>query len=1798
MEPMLDEFERVATQIKYTTPRIRLISNVNGQPVTNEVTQPSYWRKHVRAAVRFADSIETLHQLGLPIFVEIGPSPTLLGMGKRCRDDDTGLWLPSLRPGQDDGQTILSSLGALAVQGVAVDWRGFDQPYARRKLALPTYPFQRERYWLAPASRKALTAPRAKAVHPLLGAKLRSASKDVQYEAEISVETSQLLNDHRVFETALLPAVAYLEAFTAAAQMTLDSEACRLEDVAIHAGLIVPDEASCVTQVIVQREDQGKVSLQFFSSDPDTEEWQLHASANARIDQATAAAVLTRAVIQARCETVIEAETHYQQLRDHGLVFGPSLRGVQRMWRRPGEALGEIELPEVVSLEAAQYGIHPALLDACLQVVAAAVADDEGTYLPIGIDDFRVVRRPVGTVWSYVQIRSSQAAQRATLTADLQVFDETEQLVVEARGLQFKRADRTAFLGRFAGGPEFADWLYEVAWPEQPRHDNSFMPKLATLIDNVQLLATPLAQQHHLALYTSLLPQLEALSLDYVIEAFKQLGWAPRAGQRMTTEALAQQLGVIAQHQQLLGRLLEILSEDGLLRRQGADWEAVRELPNSASEPRQQAALARFPESAELKLLGRCGPQLAGALNGQVDPLQLLFPGGTFDAAEQLYHHSPSARTYNSLVAEAITATLARLPQGRTVRLLEIGAGTGGTTTRVLPVLPADRVEYTFTDISPLFAARAQQTFAAYAFVRYQALDIEQDPIAQGLTPQHYDIILAANVIHATADLHRTLDHVKQLLSPEGLLIMIEVNQPQRWIDLTFGLTDGWWRFVDRDLRPAYPLLSQAQWLQLLTNEGFTQVAALPSTDADPDFAVQSIVLGRGPLTPPTAGRWLIWADGGGTADRLVTALKDRGARSVLVQPGTSYAQLAADRWQIDPARPDDAARVLREAFATEPCLGAVQLWNLDQSKLPDTSADLMLGTGGTLHLAQALIKAGWPAQSVPRLWLITRRAQAVRASEELTVAQAPAWGLGKTIGLEHPELHCTRIDVDQLDSPQAIETLVHELLLADAEDQIAYRDGVRHVARLAHPAVDQPDRSSRRLEITVRGTFDNLVLAPLTRRAPAPGEVEIEVQATGLNFKDVMNVLGMYPGDPGLPGGECAGRIVAVGAGVDDLHVDDEVLALASGSFASFVTVPAVFVVRKPAALNFAEAAAVAIPFVTAHFTLNHLGRLQAGERVLIHAAAGGVGLAAVQLAQRAGAEIFATAGSLEKRAYLTSLGVSHVTDSRSLDFAAEIMSLTGGRGVDMVLNSLAGEFTTKSLSVLAAGGRFLEIGKSDLLTAEQAAQLGRGIAYHIVDWGVTAQQDPALIRSMLLELVALIEAGELKPLPYRAFSIEQAVDAFRYMAQAKHIGKLVITQPSDVIVRDNATYLITGGMGGLGLITARWLVERGARHIVLLGRRDPSDSVTSAIAELEARGAQILVQQGDVSQLADVQRVLTHIQRELPPLRGIIHSAGVLDDGALVQQDWSRFITVLQPKVDGAWHLHQLTRLLPLDFFVLYSSVASLLGSAGQGNHAAANMFMDVLAHWRRAQGLPALSINWGAWSEVGAAVERGVEQRIAAQGVGVISPEQGVRVLDYLLNRQAIQTGVMPIAWAKFAARFDADHILPFLSEMIAQARWTASAVTQPKAIEQQPAAQPTSDWLVRITSAPAAKQRSVMIDYVRGQAGRVLGLDPTRVGERAPLSELGLDSLMAVELRNLLGTGLALPRKLPATLVFDYPTIEAIGDYLLREVLPKPEPVTTAPVVEAARGEKTTAVIDAIEDLSDEEVDRLLAGKLKR
>ncbi|MCA9971994.1 MAG: SDR family NAD(P)-dependent oxidoreductase, partial [Anaerolineales bacterium] len=623
--------------------------------------------------------------------------------------------------------------------------------------------------------------------------------------------------------------------------------------------------------------------------------------------------------------------------------------------------------------------------------------------------------------------------------------------------------------------------------------------------------------------------------------------------------------------------------------------------------------------------------------------------------------------------------------------------------------------------------------------------------------------------------------------------------------------------------------------------------------------------------------------------------------------------------------------------------------------------------TGSILHLVQAVAQSG----ADTRLWLVTRGAQQVDNSETiLAPEQAPIWGIGHTIAQEYPNLHCVRVDLEPGSTTEHVPQLFDALRAPDDEDRIAFRASSRYVARLVRSvetAVDKmplPDEPFM-LDITDRGVLDNLYFKPAPRRAPEPGEVEIRVRATGLNFRDVLKGLGMYPGPLGPFGDECAGDVVAVGEGVTHLQVGDAVFGMAQGSFARYVTTTADFVVRKPDNISYADAATIPVTFLTAYYALHHVGQMQPGERALIHAASGGVGMAATQLARRAGVEVFGTA-SPRKWDVVRQMGVRHIMNSRTLDFSEQILEKTHGEGVHLVLNSLNGDFIPKSLAAMAPDGRFMEIGKVGIWSAAEVAEVRPEALYDVVFLDDVRLEEPALVRHMLHEIVAALADGSLKPLRHHLFPIEEVGDAFRFMAHAKHIGKIVVTQPADgaadaPLLHDNAAYLVTGGLGGLGLTVAQWMAAQGARHLVLVGRSAPSETAQGVLADLAAAGVDVHVARGDISQEADVQRILDDVNEALPPLRGIIHAAGVLDDGIISEQNWSRFARVMAPKVDGAHLLHALTRNVPLDFFVLFSSITSVLGSAGQANYVAANAYMDTLAAQRQMHGLPALSISW---------------------------------------------------------------------------------------------------------------------------------------------------------------------------------------------------------------------------------------------
>jgi NADPH:quinone reductase-like Zn-dependent oxidoreductase/acyl carrier protein len=719
---------------------------------------------------------------------------------------------------------------------------------------------------------------------------------------------------------------------------------------------------------------------------------------------------------------------------------------------------------------------------------------------------------------------------------------------------------------------------------------------------------------------------------------------------------------------------------------------------------------------------------------------------------------------------------------------------------------------------------------------------------------------------------------------------------------------------------------------------------------------------------------------------------------------------------------------------------------------------------------------------------------------------------------------------------------------------------------------------------------------------------VEIAMRAAGLNFIDVMKALGIYPGMDAntLPalGLECAGLLTALGKNVTGFTVGQEVLALAPHSFSTHVIANAHLIMPKPAGLTFDEAAALPVVYLTAYYSLCHLGRMRRGERVLIHSAAGGVGLAAVQLAQHMGAEIFATAGSEEKRVYLRSLGIRHVMDSRSLDYAEQVMAQTDGQGVDLVLNSLAGAAIPKSLAILAPYGRFLEIGKRDIY---QNARLGlapfqKNLSYFAIDLDRITRERPEFLGELFGEVMALLNNGAIKPLPLTIFPVDQSAEAFRYMAQARHTGKIVISLADQNVqilpsrqetaqIKPDATYLITGGLGGLGLAVAGWLAEQGARHLMLVGRSgvgNLSPEGQLILAGLQAAGVEVKIAAADISQADQVAAFLRQITETMPPLRGVIHAAGVLDDGVLIQQTPQRIHTVMAPKAIGAWNLHRLTGGEALDFFVLFSSITATFGSPGQGNYAAANAFLDGLAHHRRSLGLPALSINWGPWSQIGLAAQRQQGGMQGLQGLSALSPAAGLEVFGRLLEinpPQALATGLDTASWCQ---AHPAAGRSTLFAALLAEAQTASDTETRP-----------STERGVRaslLAAEPGRPRRTLLESFIQEQVGQVLRLPPARVDLHKPLRTLGMDSLMTIEFRNRLETSLGLT--LSATLVWNYPTVAELTPFLAEKAgipLDAAEPAIPdqAPTSDAAASE---AVSSELEQLSDEEVSVLLADEL--
>jgi phthiocerol/phenolphthiocerol synthesis type-I polyketide synthase C len=969
------------------------------------------------------------------------------------------------------------------------------------------------------------------------------------------------------------------------------------------------------------------------------------------------------------------------------------------------------------------------------------------------------------------------------------------------------------------------------------------------------------------------------------------------------------------------------------------------------------------------------------------------------------------------------------------------------------------------------------------------------------------------------------------------------------------------------------------------------------------------------PAAPPPPGTWVLFADADGIAADLERSLSDHGQWCVMVTPSDGFVQSGPLSFELAPAQPEGYRGLFDAVLGLDlpPVRGVLQLWGCRAAGAETSlhtirvAEDLLMVS--TLHLIQAVDQTEFaPA---PRLWMITRRAQLVPGDDaRISMEQTPLWGLGRTLQREHPSWRCTLVDLSEEGTREG-QALREELLADDTEDQLAFRDGIRYVARLARPAADHELFASplaattvENFELQLRPSSDGpaITLQQTSSTEPGPAEIEVEVHAASLATGDLHGTPCPMdrPHPPPLGWSAASGRVVRAGDEVSRFAPGDEVIVLLPQRAASSLNTTTDLVVRRPQGLSAHEAAASMPALMLALHALESLGQLAPGERVLIQGASTSVGLAALRLAGRAGAEILVTGAHLSaENASPGATGV-RLLESDTGTLTEQVLFATGGEGVDLVLDCRTADLGPVSSRCLRPCGRYVEVvshgGEPHGHHGIQSRSMN--LAHFTLDPAVLCAHRPHHCRALLERISGMLESAGIEPLPARTLSISEAVEVFSTASLDAEGQVLVLTlkdrekatvTPARLAPQfsADATYLIAGGLGGIGLFTANWMLERGARYFVLMSRRAPNQASDKQLEALRAKGANVYHARADLINREEVRQTLEHISSHLPPLRGVLHCASTLDDIALALMKPEQLKAVMASKTIGAWNLHEATLDIPLDLFVLFSSGAALIGPPGSANYAAGNAFLDALAAYRRHRGLPALSVGWGLWGDVGMVTDSDQQERIKISGFRTMPAEAASTMLGQLLQTSIAHIAVMPVDWARLRRAARATTSTPFLEEAFAEATDDAYADLSGGGIA------------ARLRAAGAKEREPLLLEYLQNRLAITLEIDPEKIPLDRSLTYLGVDSLMALEMKNRVEAELQISIRIVDML--EGPTLQALTASLLKQIERPAEEATgaTTPgsgdgMARPARvgvGKSAQEVLDRIDELGEEDLDAL-------
>lgn len=1764
---------------------IPFYSTVAGALLAGTELGAAYWWDNIRRPVLFEQAIKALQSDTFNAFVEVGPHAVLLGYINECLKDERieGRVIPTLERNDDSSGRLWTACAQVMISGIPLDWTRFF-PRPGQRLDLPTYPWQRERHWHTPSAESYQLLQRNKE-HPYLGYRLRES--EWAWENHIDTLLYPTLADHIVGDAIVFPGTAYAEMALAAAQLWQPASCLEIEELEIRSPLLLADSHSKTVRFNLE---PGDGSFTISSRDRlSTEPWMENAVG--RIVREAQRVLLEQACpkLPERLAT-FDTASHLALTKVVGLNYGPAFRAIEKGWVDGRTAVATFVIPEAIVPELEKTLLHPVLLDCSFQLLIDILQEDlalqEGTvFVPT-----KIGRLIFSAGQSLPKIAQARLIRRGphSLVADFTLFDEDGKPLawlkeVRFRGVRLHKAvaNNIRYLGEHC-----------IPKPHPMTPDSGTPLPLDLLKDGLRSVLHTITVQKSLRQYDEEIePLLDALCSGFAAQALKTLS---DGDDGLTREALQARMEKVPEIAPLLVNLLGILEEDGTLCATAEGWRFAESADDISPQDIWNSLVADYPDHFPLfHAVGRVGLHLEEILDGRLSASEVLPRECSLSTLPHQTMGVANIQSIGGSLRTIVFHLLKQLPANSRFRIVELSEGPSSYAAQILPSIDFDRCDYVLATPSSSTLEDYRPFKERFPGVETRLVDLTQDLANDFVLPgDRAQLLVLTSDFQSEEAVLRALAYAKRHLSTGGTLLFVEHN-PSRWMDFVFGGQSSWWSATSSGVWSSRHRRAE-KWQPDLSRLGFQSFTPLElrqgSVSGPYMVLAQATAAEQGPATPePTAMRtWVVLADQDGysrrLADRLSLLLEAEGHRMVRVFPGIDLMALTSCSYQLDSQDPVQMERLLALTTAAFGQIdGVVHLDGLDRfpnAAIGCESAAVLEHALGRCATATAMVKACEAASVDTSCWLLTARAlkpllpgrsNALRDLRPEDSADAPLLGFTRSLMNEASNFSVRLVDIAEPESLKGIEpiasALARELLHPDAEQEITLSAaGKRFASRLrmeqATPALpsagEQEASEIIRLGFQFPGQLRNLRWESHASGSLAADEVEIKVYATGLNFRDVMYALGLLSDEavengfagPSL-GLELSGIVLRVGSAVDDLTAGDKVVAFGSSCFSNRVITKASATALKPPGVSFEAASTIPSTFFTAYYALHHLARLQAGEKVLIHGAAGGVGIAAIQVAKWCGAEIFATAGSEDKRDFLKLLGADHILDSRSLAFADEILNITGGQGIDVVLNSLAGEAINRNFSVLKPFGRFIELGKRDFY---ENTKIGlRPFRNNISYFGVDADQlmcdRPDLTRLMFQEVMALFKEGILHPLPYHVFDAAEIVEAFRYMQQSRQIGKIVVTYrngiaaPRDIppsrdklTLPDNATYLVTGGLSGFGLKTAEWLVEKGARHLVLISRSGPTSAdAVAAMATLRASGVTVHAASCDVTDKTQLGTLMDEISSRMPPLRGLVHAAMVIEDGLIGNMNPDQIRRVLAPKMLGAYHLHQLTRELDLDFFVLFSSATTLFGNPGQGNYVAANAYLEALAETRRAAGLPALCVRWGALDDVGF-LARNEQIKAALQsrmGGAALHSGAALDVLEALMVDNRSGLGVLELDW-KALSRFLPTSRAPRFSELAQGGSHGDSEAEDTETIQRL------------LTELSRDELIAAFSEMLKEEVGEILRIATEKIDEHQSMFNMGLDSLMGVELA--LAVEARFGVKLPVMALKESPTIAKLAEKL--------------------------------------------------